>query len=138
MKIKEPKYKYSNVLLIDDSELDNFISEKILQANYFSKKVFINTSAKSAIEFLNNLIKLKKKSNEDFPEVIFIDINMPLMDGFQFIEHFKNSLERHIPRPKLVILTSSVYDEDRQKSTAISPDIIFLNKPLVSEMLADI
>jgi CheY-like chemotaxis protein len=138
MKIKEPKYKYSNVMLIDDSELDNFINEKTLEANHFAKKIYVHTSAKSALEFLNNLVTMGDKFSEVHPNVIFIDINMPMMDGFQFIDHYKKSSEGQLQKPKLVILTSSVYNEDRQKANDISEDIIFLNKPLTKAMLDSI
>lgn len=138
MKIKEPKFKYTNVMLIDDSELDNFINEKTLEANYFAKKIYVHTSAKSALEFLTNLVTMGSEYSEVYPKVIFIDINMPMMDGFQFIEHYKKSAEKDLAKPKLVILTSSVYNEDRQKANDISPDIIFLNKPLTKVMLDSI
>ncbi len=135
MKRKEPKYKYGNVMLIDDNELDNFINEKTIEANHFAKKIYMNTSAKSALEFLNNLIIMGKEYENTFPQVIFIDINMPMMDGFQFIEYFKKSDSENILNPKLVILTSSVYHEDKHKAMALSEDIMFLNKPLTGEML---
>ena len=125
-------------MLIDDSELDNFINEKTLEANHFSKKVYVHTSAKSALEFLNNLVTMGAEYSEVYPKVIFIDINMPMMDGFQFIDHYKKSSEAHLENPKLVILTSSVYNEDRHKASAIAKDIIFLNKPLTKALLDSI
>ncbi len=138
MKIKEPKFRYTNVMLVDDSELDNFINEKTLEANHFAKKVYVHTSAKSALEFLNNLVTMGNEYSDVYPRVIFIDINMPMMDGFQFIEHYKKNSEESLQKPKLVILTSSVYNEDRQKANDISKDIIFLNKPLTKTMLDSI
>lgn len=135
MKLKEPKFKYGNALLIDDNELDNFINQKILEANNFAKKIYVNTSAKSALEFLSNLVVMGKEHEDMHPFVLFIDINMPLMDGFQFIEYFKKNLEKQLRKSKLVILTSSVSYEDVLKAMDISPDIIFLNKPLTREML---
>lgn len=135
MKIKEPKYTYNNVMLIDDSELDNFINEKTLEGNHFAKKVYVHTSAKSALEFLSNLVTMGAEYSDVYPHVIFIDLNMPMMDGFQFIEQYKKNTEASLKKPKLVILTSSVYNEDRQKANEISSDIIFLNKPLTKAML---
>jgi CheY-like chemotaxis protein len=135
MKRKEPRYKYSHVMLLDDNELDNFINEKTMEANFFSKKIYTSTSAKSALEFLNNLATIGDQFSEIYPQVIFIDINMPMMDGFQFIEHFKKNIEKLMQKPKLVILTSSVYHEDKEKAKDISDDITFLNKPLTNEML---
>ena len=138
MKIKEPKYAYTNVMLIDDSELDNFINEKTLEANNFAKKVYVHTSAKSALEFLNNLVTMGSEYSDVYPQIIFVDINMPMMDGFQFIDNYKKSSEEHLQKPKLVILTSSLYNEDRQRANDISSEILFLNKPLTKAMLDSI
>jgi CheY-like chemotaxis protein len=135
MKIKEPKYKYDNVMLVDDSELDNFINEKILQANFFSRNTYVHTSAKSALEFISNLMTMGEKYASVFPQVLFIDINMPMMDGFQFIEQYLKEAAPRLHHPRIIILTSSVYHEDRMKAARISPDIVFLNKPLTKEML---
>ena len=135
MKRTEQKHRYTNVMLIDDNDLDNFINEKTLEANLFAKKIYINTSAKSALEFLNNLITMGDSFSHVYPEVIFIDINMPMMDGFQFIDLFKKNILAQQQKPKLIILTSSVYHEDKQKARDLSTDIIFLNKPLTKEML---
>jgi CheY-like chemotaxis protein len=138
MNRKEPKFKYANVMLVDDSELDNFINEKIIESNHFAKKVYITSSAKSALEFINNLIIMGEEYAEAYPDVIFIDINMPMMDGFQFIELFEKNTERYKKKPKLVILTSSVYHEDIQRARDISHNIVFLNKPLSSELLSSV
>lgn len=135
MKLKPPIFKYLNVMLIDDNELDNFINEKTIEANHFAKKVYSSTSAISALEFLTNLATMGDKYKELYPEVIFIDVNMPMVDGFQFIENFNKKNKNKSYIPKMVILTSSVSNEDRMKTKAISKDIIFLNKPLTKEML---
>jgi CheY-like chemotaxis protein len=138
MKIKGPKYRFENVMLIDDSELDNFINEKMVAANHFSKRVYVHTSAKSALESISNLALVSEKTPEILPEVIFIDLNMPVMDGFQFISQFKSDYEQALHQPKLVILTSSVSKDDQQKARSISPDILFLNKPLTEKLLEKI
>src|SRR4051812_13962186 len=116
MKRKEPNFKYENVMLLDDNDLDNFINEKTLEANNFARNIYINTSAQSAMEFLKNLLTIGSNYKAAYPEIIFVDINMPMIDGFQFIENFKKETEAKLLSPKLVILTSSVYHEDRQKA----------------------
>jgi CheY-like chemotaxis protein len=135
MKRKEPKYKYRNILLLDDNDLDNFINEKIMESNLFSKKNYICTSGKSAIEFLTNIVEMGEDFSKNYPEIIFVDLNMPLMDGFQFIEFFKKNLESKLHNPKIVILTSSIFPEDELKAEKISKDITFLIKPLTKDIL---
>jgi len=138
MKRKEPNFKYRHAMLLDDNELDNFINQKIMEANHFAASVYINTGSKSALEFLNNLSISSSENLNIFPEVIFVDLNMPMIDGFQFIESLKKSLPKQIDGLKLVILTSSTNPSDRQKAAEISKNIVFLNKPLTGEMLTQL
>lgn len=135
MKRKEPKYTHRHVMLVDDSELDNFINEKIIESSCFSKNVYVNTGSKSALEFIRNLKLITDVNEAIFPEVIFIDLNMPIIDGFQFINYLNELNDERVKECKLVILTSSVHPEDRKKAAAISENIKFLNKPLTEQML---
>lgn len=135
MKRKDPKYKYKYAMLVDDSELDNFINQKIIETNYFAGKVYVSSGSVSALEFLCNLTISGFETLHVFPEIIFIDINMPMMNGFQFIENLKKRLPEYFSSLKLVILTSSDGKKDRLKAEEICAGIIFLNKPLTQEML---
>ena len=138
MKRKEPSYKYQYAMLLDDNELDNFINQKTLEANSFASKIYVNTSSKSALEFLTNLETSCTTQFDIFPQIIFIDINMPMIDGFQFIENLKNKFPKRFKSTKIVILTSSLSIHDREKSMGISKEILFLNKPLTEEALNQI
>lgn len=122
-------YKYNSVLIIDDSEFDNFITEQVINRAKFSKTVHVQNSVHLAIDFLTN--EYNRKS-VDFPEVIFIDINMPVTNGFDFISSLKNDPPKwFIDRaPKLAILTTSIYQADEIKAREIFEDISFVVKPL--------
>ena len=138
MKRKDPICKYNYAMLLDDSELDNFINQKTIEATNFANKIYINTGSKSALEFLNNLEISSNDKIDIFPEIIFIDINMPMIDGFQFIENFKKTFSSRFINTKIVILTSSISQNDRIKADKISKGIIFLNKPLTKDALDQI
>jgi CheY-like chemotaxis protein len=90
------------------------------------------------MEFLTNLEISSSETINIFPEIIFIDINMPMIDGFQFIENFKNKFPDKFTSMKIVILTSSISPMDKEKTLEISKKIIFLNKPLTQEALNQI
>lgn len=138
MKRKEPSFNYNYAMLLDDNELDNFINQKTLEATNFVDKIFVNTSSKSALEFLNNLEVSSTDDFDIFPQIIFVDINMPMIDGFQFIESFKNTFQKRFKTVKIIILTSSISQSDRERSVKISKEIIFLSKPLTKEALNQI
>ena len=138
MKVKEPKFTYQSVLLIDDNDLDNFINQKVIESAYFAKDVYMNTSARSAIEFLENLMKTSV-GEELLPDVLFVDINMPVMDGFQFVSYFEEKLLSGLKRvPEIVILTSSLSPTDEERSKNCGVKVHFLRKPLTVEMLKGI
>lgn len=137
MKRKDPKFRHEYVMLLDDNELDNFINQKIIEASHFAKRIYTNTSGQSALEFLSNLLILEEGPAEAImPEVIFIDINMPIMDGFQFIKSLKDMPQNRLKNCRLVILTSSMFEEDQQKAKALISDIVFINKPLTEAALS--
>lgn len=135
MKRKDPKYKYKYAMLIDDSELDNFINQNIIEANHFASKVYVNSGSVSALEFLTNLNVSGSEALTIFPEIIFIDINMPMMNGFQFIANLKIKLAEKFADLKLVILTSSLDPKDIRRAEEMCKGIVFLNKPLTKDML---
>lgn len=122
-------------MLVDDSELDNFINQKIMESSLFAEKVYINTSSKSALEFLTNLAATGEIAAKLYPQIIFIDLNMPIIDGFQFIELLKANSNIGVEKYKLVILTSSIHPNDKKRAMEIYDKITFLNKPLTEEML---
>lgn len=135
MKTTKPGYRHQSVLLIDDNELDNFINHKTMEASHFAKTIFTATNGKSAIDFIRNLQQME---NARYPEVIFIDLNMPLMDGFQFIEYCRTDPAIRQKNIKLVVLSSSVNEQDRTRVQSYQENIKFLNKPLTEKMLETI
>lgn len=135
---KENSYKHQFVMLIDDEDLDNFVNEKLIQFSCFSKTTYVNTSAISAFEFLNNLLKIETQAEHIFPKVIFIDINMPIIDGFQLINQLSELITGKNVNPKMVILTSSVSIKDKEKAKALGDYIYFATKPLSPAHLKDL
>lgn len=126
---------YKNVMLIDDNEIDNLINQKMIEASGITNNVYIHTGAKSAIEFLKNLEKLSELSNEVLPDIIFLDIDMPLMDGFQFLDEFQKLTVKTKEKCNIVMLTSSINPQDLDKSKSYSNVKRYLNKPLSNKNL---
>jgi CheY-like chemotaxis protein len=128
--------KYYAVMLVDDNEIDNLINQKMIEASNICDHIFIHSGAKSAIEFLKNIEKLLKGPIDLYlPEIIFLDIDMPLMDGFQFLDEFErlsDSIKNHC---KVVMLTSSLNPQDMNRAKKNQYVLKYINKPLTQENL---
>lgn len=126
--------KYQTVMLIDDNEIDNLINQKMIEAADIAENIYTHTGAKSAIEFLRNMEKLPS-APQILPEIIFLDIDMPLMDGFQFLDEFEKLTEATKKMCKIVMLTSSINPQDINRSKKYNNVKLFLNKPLSNESI---
>ena len=121
--------KYRTVMLIDDNEIDNLINQKMIEAASITENIYTHTGAKSAIEFLKNMERLDV-AEKVLPDVIFLDIDMPLMDGFQFLDEFEKLSDTTKTKCKIVMLTSSINPQDFNRSKKYDNVKLYLNKPL--------
>jgi len=127
--------RYFAVMLVDDNEIDNLINQKMIEASGITKHIYTHTGARSAIEFLKNIDGLDELSLQVLPDVIFLDIDMPLMDGFQFLDEFEQMGNRIKEKCRIVMLTSSINPQDVNKSKKYSYVKKYINKPLSHQNL---
>ncbi|MCZ6900492.1 MAG: response regulator [Bacteroidetes bacterium] len=122
------------VMLVDDNDIDNFISRRIIEISKFASDVEIKNSGKSALEYL----EINKENPDLLPEIIFLDINMPIVDGFVFLYEFENFNDLVKNKCKVIILSSS--DNMRDINKIINNDhvIKFITKPLTETALNSI
>lgn len=111
-------------VLIDDSDIDLFIQRRFLEVYDFSGQLLSYKSAADALDWLREL------NGEAPPDVIFLDLNMPEVDGFAFLKNFDGLPERIRQKSKIVVLTSSNSSQDRDQVFQNKNVIQFITKPL--------
>jgi two-component SAPR family response regulator len=127
-------FKYKLALLIDDNFIDNMINQKILNNSDFAENIIVKQSCESAINYLQELAD----HNQDLPEVIFLDIRMPVKTGFDFLVEFQDIRSPKKEDVKIVMLSSSLDPSDHKKVIEFNNVTDFLGKPLTSDLLKDL
>lgn len=122
----------NTTVLIDDSEIDLFIQRRFLEVYNFSKKLVSYKSAEDALEWLQNA------NGEAPPDVIFLDLNMPNIDGFGFLESFAKLPQNVLEKSRIIVLTSSNSQKDREQAFNYKNVVSFVTKPLKQSDIEDI
>lgn len=123
------------VLLIDDSDIDNLVNKRVVQKAGLSNDITVKNSAQSAIDYLKNIAE---NEADRIPGVIFLDIRMPQIDGFGFLELFEELPSSIHQKADIVMLSSSIDAADYQKAMDNRFVKQFLNKPLQKEAVTNL
>ena len=122
-------------MLIDDNFIDNFVHKKLLESMKIANNFLEFTKPKEAIEYIKLFNCFAQKPNKNFVDLILLDINMPIMDGWSFVEEYKKACNNIKPKTIILLLSSSSNEEDIQRSR---DDVFisgFIQKPLTKEKL---
>jgi CheY-like chemotaxis protein len=122
------------VMLVDDNDTDNFISKRIIEITKFASRVEVKSSGKNALDYLRE----NQNIIDNLPNVIFLDINMPIVDGFVFLYEFEKFNEFVKNKCKVIILSSSDNKRDIDKIVNNNHVIKFITKPLTEIALDEI
>lgn len=117
-----------NILLVDDDNIFNLINTKILQRTGYANDIHTASNGKEALNLINDYYS----GLQAMPDIILLDLNMPIMDGFSFIEAFRRLQVPNKDSVAIVIVTSSADERDvkRAKDLGITH---YLTKPITEK-----
>ncbi len=121
-------------MLIDDDAPTNFFHREMLSQANFAHEILVFEQARRAIEYL-----LNEQRAGSLPDVIFLDLNMPGMDGWEFLDVYQKQVLPIYPNIRLIVmLTTSVNPDTREKAKNYQILDTFMTKPLTEEKLSDL
>lgn len=122
------------VLLIDDDEDDNFFHQRIIKKANITNRIDTVENGEEAITYLTT----PEDGLYPQPDLIFLDINMPRMNGWEFLEAYQQLNPNQQGRTIVIMLTTSLNPSDISKAKSISHVDDYKTKPLDEEMLDEI
>lgn len=125
------KRKLNCILLVDDDPDDNMYHQIIIEEMNIVHRIDVALNGLEALEYL-------RTENQLAPEIIFLDLNMPKMNGWEFLEHYKHLSQEQKAKVVLVILTTSANPDHIKKAQEIEDVTGFETKPLSKQILKEI
>lgn len=120
------------VLLVDDDTIYQYIASKTLEATGLTGKIITCSNGEEAYRFLET----NKDNPQELPDIILLDVNMPVMNGWDFLHAFKNLHSASLKDIPIFLVTSSVNDADINYARQFSNVQDYIVKPLVKEKLS--
>lgn len=120
------------IFILDDDPISNELN-KIVFSMMGLKDLVIKTTGPDAIEYLEQCT-----ADCDFPGVLFVDLNLPGMNGFEFIREYEKRFMNDNPGPRIVMLTNSILEDDRNMAMQYGSVLDFMSKPLNKNKIRDI
>jgi CheY-like chemotaxis protein len=125
---------FNRVLLVEDDPITVMVCDRIIKMNDFASEVKSCENGQYALDYL----KKKSADGEELPDIIFLDINMPVMNGWDFLDELENIKGTLSKLPRIFILSSTVDPEDYSRAKSFSTVEDFISKPLEKDYLETI
>jgi CheY-like chemotaxis protein len=125
--------KLNRILLIDDDSITNFLHQSLLETAEIADDILIAETVPEAVKALTEI-----KSDTAFPQLIFVDLNMPGLSGWDFIKEYSQlKIDRNL-KSVVVVLTTSLNPDDKKRAENLSAVTEFRRKPLTLGMVDEI
>lgn len=127
------------MLLVDDDDGHNYLTRTVIARTAVTKNVHITCNGREAIDYVTSRGKFKENGDTyPKPEIILLDINMPVMDGWGFLEEYRKLNNAYKCGIMIIILTTSENPDEMERARSIREVSAFKSKPLTKEVLEEV
>ncbi len=126
--------KLEVIYVVDDDDIYQYLIKKKIEKRNIAYQIKTFKNGQDAIEYLN----LMADTSTELPDVIFLDLNMPVMDGWDFLNAYMNLKNRLTKKIHLYVVSSSIHQSDIERAKNISEVTDYIVKPMNDSQLDDI
>lgn len=126
--------KYDRVMIIDDNSIDLYITSRMIEKKNIAKKVLKYLTAGEALKYLQE----NQDTISKLPQIIFLDVYMPLMSGFEFLEAYDKLSPTLKKNCKVFVVSSTIDDGDIARIQSDNNVVSFQGKPITKEFFDQI
>ncbi len=128
----------NTILLIDDDDTTNYLNERLLKRLQVAQNIKVVYNGEEGINYLKEHCHVSAATKDSVPELIFLDIKMPVMDGFEFLDEYHRLRPELVGDAIIIMLTSSTNQLDLNRLQQYQSIGKFLNKPLNEKHVIEI
>jgi len=125
------------IFCVDDDPITLMLCKKVIERVEFAKEIITAQNGEEAIQYFHDLAE-NAKDNVPYPKLTFLDLNMPVMNGWEFLEvYLQKGYQNLFPDAKFIVLSSTIDPDDVNQAKKYPIVVDFLSKPITKEMLED-
>lgn len=128
------------ILCVDDDAITLMLCKKVIERVSFAHEILTAKNGEEAIFYFDELApQLQQDQTVSYPKLTFLDLNMPIMNGWEFLDNYlQNGYHELFSEAKFIVLSSTIDPNDVEKTKSYPMVIDFLSKPITKEMLENL
>jgi CheY-like chemotaxis protein len=126
----------NKILCVDDDQITLMLCKKVIERATFANEIITLQNGEEAFNYFKDLsVEIANKIEVEYPKLVFLDLNMPVMDGWEFLDGYRENKFQETFSTNFIVLSSTIDPLDYNKSKTYPFVIDFIAKPITKEIL---